>query len=75
MGTEGNSITAQEGTTIKANGGAVRVDGNVVVNSGKLFVSGVWTGDGSISVEPNGQFRISDSFTYPKGIRTLSTVS
>ena len=68
LGTEGNSITAQEGTTIKANGGSVRVDGNVVVNSGKLFVSGVWTGDGSISVEPNGQFRISDSFTYPKGI-------
>ena len=68
LGTSGNTINIGSDATIKPNGGTVRVDGKIVVNSGKLFVTGEWTGNGSISVESNGQFRISGSFTYSKGI-------
>ncbi|MBR5711332.1 MAG: autotransporter-associated beta strand repeat-containing protein [Thermoguttaceae bacterium] len=68
LGTAGNSITALDGTSIKADGGAVRVDGNLNINSGVLTAQGDWTGNGAINVKTGTQLRINSSFSYPNDI-------
>ena len=68
LGTAGNSITALDGTSIKADGGAVRVDGNLNINSGVLTAQGDWTGNGAINVKTGTQLRINSSFNYPNDI-------
>ena len=72
LGTSGNAITAPGGTKIKTDGGAVRVDGNLNVNSGILTVKGDWTGAGAINVNGDttatGQLRVDTSFSYATGI-------
>ena len=67
LGTAGNAITAPGGTQIKAEGGAVRVDGILTVTSGSVTAKGDWTGNGAIKVN-GGDFRVSTSFSYAKGI-------
>ena len=68
LGTANNEINIGSASVIKADGGAVRADGNIVVNSGYLSAGGTWTGDGSITVNAGGVLRASGTFTYPKGI-------
>ncbi|MBR6435275.1 MAG: autotransporter-associated beta strand repeat-containing protein, partial [Thermoguttaceae bacterium] len=72
LGTANNEMKVGSASTIKANGGTVRVDGNVVVDSGALTVYGTWTGEnGSINVKSGGQLTVDRSYTFAKGI-TLS---
>ena len=72
LGTASNEMNVGSASTIKANGGTVRVDGNVVVDSGALTVYGTWTGEnGSINVKSGGQLTVDSSYTFAKGI-TLS---
>ncbi len=63
-----NNISIGSSSIIKADGGAVRVDGNVVVSSGYLSAFGTWTGDGSIKVNSGGVLRINNGFKYDTGI-------
>ena len=68
LGTPGNELNIGARSLVKADGGAVRVDGNIVVNSVFMSGGGDWTGDGSITVNNGGTMRIYGSFSYPKGI-------
>ncbi len=70
LGTTGNAITASGGTSIKTNGGAVRLDGNLTISSGTVTVKGAWTGNGAINLK-GGELRVTTNFSYDKGI-TLS---
>ena len=69
MGTDGKEINIGSNSVIKADGGAVRVDGDIIVNSKYFSAGGTWTGDnGSITVNGGGQLRVSGTFTYANGI-------
>ncbi|MBR0239019.1 MAG: autotransporter-associated beta strand repeat-containing protein [Thermoguttaceae bacterium] len=68
LGTANNNINIGSSSIIKADGGAVRVDGNVVVSSGYLSAFGTWTGNGSIKVNSGGVLRINNGFKYDTGI-------
>ena len=67
LGVEGNEINIGTNSLVKTDGGAVRVDGNIVVNSSYFSAGGDWTGNGSITVN-SGTMRIYGTFSYPKGI-------
>ena len=68
LGTANNNINIGSNSIIKTDGGAVRVDGNVVVNSEYLSVSGNWTGNGNVTVNSGGMLRINGTFGFAKGI-------
>ncbi|MBR5161496.1 MAG: autotransporter-associated beta strand repeat-containing protein, partial [Thermoguttaceae bacterium] len=67
LGVEGNEINIGTNSLVKTDGGAVRVDGNIVVDSSYLSAGGDWTGNGNITVN-SGTMRIYGTFSYPKGI-------
>ena len=70
LGTEGNTITVKRGASIKASGGAVRVDGNLVfesAGSGYVLCDGSWTGSGSIKLD-GGYIRVGTKFNTTTGI-------
>ena len=67
LGVSGNEINIGTNSLVKTNGGAVRVDGNIVVNTSYLSAGGDWTGNGNITVN-SGTMRIYGTFSYPKGI-------
>lgn len=68
LGTANNNISIGSSSIIKADGGAVRVDGNVVVDSEYLSVSGNWTGNGNVTVNSGGMLRINGTFGFTNGI-------
>ena len=67
LGTPGNEINIGTNSLVKTDGGAVRVDGNIIVNSSYFSAGGDWTGNGNITVN-SGTMRIYGTFSYPKGI-------
>ncbi|MBQ6616800.1 MAG: autotransporter-associated beta strand repeat-containing protein [Thermoguttaceae bacterium] len=71
LGTANNQITLGAGARIISNGGTVRVDGNININSEFVTVKGAWTGNGSITVSSGGELRAETNFSFDKGI-TLS---
>ena len=71
LGTANNQITLGAGARIISNGGTVRVDGNININSESVTVKGAWTGNGSITVSSGGELRAESNFSFDKGI-TLS---
>ena len=71
IGTEGKDITVKRGSSIKASGGAVRVDGNLIFEapgSGNVTCDGSWTGNGSITLD-GGYIRVGTNFNTTTGIK------
>ncbi|MBR0238182.1 MAG: autotransporter-associated beta strand repeat-containing protein [Thermoguttaceae bacterium] len=69
LGTTGNAIAAQDGSSITANGGDVRVDGNLNISSGTVTVKGDWTGNGAINVNNDGEMHVATSFSHTNEIK------
>ena len=69
LGVENSSMNVGSGTVVKTNGGAIKVDGNIVVNSGQLHASGTWTeGKGTITVNSGAQLRVGGTIGLANGI-------
>ena len=70
FGTEGETITIKRNSSVNANGGAVRVDGNLVFEapgSGFVACDGSWTGSGSMTLD-GGYIRVGTNFNTTTGI-------
>ena len=70
LGTEGNTINVQRGSSIIASGGTVRVDGDLTFVSdgtGSVVCDGSWTGDGSITLS-GGTIAVGTNFNTTTGI-------
>ena len=69
LGVENSSMNVGSGSVVKTNGGAIKVDGNIVVNSGQLHASGTWTeGKGTITVNSGAQLRVGGTIGIANGI-------
>jgi len=68
LGTAGNTITATPVTSILADGGTVRVDGDLVLTERNSYVicGGSWTGNGTVTID-GGYMRV-NTFDFTNGI-------
>ncbi len=69
FGASGESMTIKPTSTIAANGGTVRIDGDVSFEDASSYttVSGAWTGNGSLTLN-GGYIRIGGTFDFTNGI-------
>ena len=68
LGTPGNAMYIKPTSSLIANGGEVRVDGDVIFNDSSSYVicGGSWTGDGSVTVQ-GGYIRV-NTLDFTNGI-------
>ena len=69
FGVPGETMTIKPLSKISTNGGAIRIDGNVVLDDGSSYVlcTGDWTGNGNLTID-GGYMRVGDSFNFSNGI-------
>ncbi|MBR5161021.1 MAG: autotransporter-associated beta strand repeat-containing protein, partial [Thermoguttaceae bacterium] len=70
LGTAGNDLKINSGVLIKADGGAVQVDGNLIVESGIFYPGGTWsTGTGTVTVKSGAVMRVGGTFGPTIGVK------
>ncbi|MBQ6616801.1 MAG: autotransporter-associated beta strand repeat-containing protein [Thermoguttaceae bacterium] len=70
LGTAGNELKINSGVLIKADGGAVQVDGNLIVESGTFYPGGTWsTGNGTVTVKSGAVMRVGGTFGPTIGVK------
>ena len=70
LGTAGNELKINSGVLIKADGGEVQVDGNLIVESGTFYPGGTWTtGNGTITVKSGAIMRVGGTMGLTKGVK------
>ena len=70
LGTAGNDLKINSGVLIKADGGAVQVDGNLIVESGTFYPGGTWsTGTGTVTVKSGAVMRVGGTFGPTIGVK------
>ncbi|MBR5710901.1 MAG: autotransporter-associated beta strand repeat-containing protein, partial [Thermoguttaceae bacterium] len=70
LGTAGNDLKINSGVLIKADGGAVQVDGNLIVESGNFYPGGTWsTGSGTITLKSGTEMRVGGTMGLTNGVK------
>ena len=69
FGVPGETMSIKPLSKISTNGGAIRIDGNVVLDDRSSYVlcTGDWTGNGKLTID-GGYMRVGDSFNFSNGI-------